>query len=107
MLTETFSTLWPGAPHRVLRSCIDAALTVSGDTIATVTFGDQQLPIPRRGPLPPIRATIGEIPAMPLYAGQGVGAVNAIRPAGDIVRELADGAARLLADSGVREAVSR
>jgi NAD(P)H-dependent flavin oxidoreductase YrpB (nitropropane dioxygenase family) len=33
---------------------------------------------------------------MPLYAGQGVGAVTEVRPAGDVVRELAEGAARLL-----------
>ncbi|SOC53657.1 enoyl-[acyl-carrier protein] reductase II [Blastococcus aggregatus] len=106
VLTETFSALWPRAPHRVLRSCIDAALTVSGDTVGAVTFGAHKLPIPRRGPLAPIRATTGEIPAMPLYAGQGVGEVNTIRPAAEVVRELADGAARLLADWGVRQGVS-
>jgi nitronate monooxygenase len=27
LLTETFSTDWPDAPHRVLRSCVEAAIT--------------------------------------------------------------------------------
>jgi hypothetical protein len=34
---------------------------------------------------------------MALYAGQGVGAVTDVRPAGEIVREISDGAAVLLA----------
>jgi nitronate monooxygenase len=106
VLTETFSTLWPNAPHRVLRSCIDAALILSGDTVGAVTLGDQQLPIPRLGPQAPIRATTGDIPAMPLYAGQGVGAVTKIRGAAEIVRELADGATRLLAKCGARQDAS-
>jgi NAD(P)H-dependent flavin oxidoreductase YrpB (nitropropane dioxygenase family) len=33
---------------------------------------------------------------MPHYAGQSVGAVQKIQPAADIVRELAEGAERLL-----------
>jgi nitronate monooxygenase len=106
VLTETFSTGWPDAPHRVLRSCIDAALALTGDTVGAVTFGDQQLPIPRLGPQVPVRATTGEIAAMPLYAGQGVGAVTEIRPAADIVRELVDGGARLLAEQSARQSVA-
>jgi len=34
--------------------------------------------------------------AMALYAGESVGAVRAVEPAAAIVRELADGTARLL-----------
>lgn len=34
---------------------------------------------------------------MALYAGQSVGAVKAVVPAAEVVRELADGAAALLA----------
>ena len=36
--------------------------------------------------------TEGDIDAMPLWAGQGVGLVSKLQSAGDIVREIADGA---------------
>jgi hypothetical protein len=42
---------------------------------------------------------------MPHYAGQGVGAVTGIRSAAEVVRELAEGAALLLAD-GARHRTS-
>jgi enoyl-[acyl-carrier protein] reductase II len=41
--------------------------------------------------------TTGDIDSMPLYAGQGVGLIREIKPAGEVVRELAEGAARILA----------
>lgn len=96
VLTTAFSTTWPDAPHRVLRSCVDAARALTGDTVGTLTVGDRQLPLPRLGPQTPVRATAGHVAAMANYAGQGVGAVTAVRPAADVVRELADGAEQLL-----------
>lgn len=97
VVTQTFSTMWPDAPHRVLRSCVDAALAATGDTVATVTMAGRELNLPRLGPQAPIRATRGNTAAMALYAGQGVGAVTAVRPAAEVVAELASGAAALLA----------
>jgi NAD(P)H-dependent flavin oxidoreductase YrpB (nitropropane dioxygenase family) len=38
----------------------------------------------------------GEIAAMALHAGQSVGAVDRVRPAGEVVAELADRAERVL-----------
>jgi NAD(P)H-dependent flavin oxidoreductase YrpB (nitropropane dioxygenase family) len=96
VLTGTFSAGWPDAPHRVLRSCVDAALALDADPVGAVPSGSGQRALPRLGPEPPVRATTGHVAAMPLYAGQGVGAVTEVRPAGDVVRELAEGAARLL-----------
>lgn len=98
-LTEAFAVMWPDAPHRVLRSCITAARQATGDTVGMVTLGGQELPIPRLSPLAAIRTTTGRIDAMPLYAGTGVDAVQHVQPAADIVRELTDGAARLLASA--------
>jgi nitronate monooxygenase len=95
-LTETFSAQWPHAPHRVLRSCAAAAALRDDDIIGTLALGDRHRRLPRLGPQAPTRATTGDIAAMPLYAGQGVGVVTRIRPAGEVVRELVDGAARLL-----------
>jgi hypothetical protein len=40
--------------------------------------------------------TTGAVRAMAIYAGQSVGAVREIQPAGKIVAELMDGAERLL-----------
>jgi nitronate monooxygenase len=77
---------------RVLRSAIAAVEAVDGEAVGSV--GDQELP-PRAG-MPPHTDVHGQIHAMALYAGSGVEHVTAVRPAGDVVRELADGAERLL-----------
>ncbi len=80
----------PG-PHRLLRRSIDAAEALAGDEAGVVRMGGMELPVPRFGPMPPTRESTGAIEAMPFYAGQSAGAVTAIRPAGEIVRELAAG----------------
>lgn len=96
MRTETFSLTWPDAPHRVLRSCVDAATAFGGDVVGELEIDGQVTPLPTFLPLPPTRTTTGHVEAMPLYAGQGVGLVSAIEPAAEIVQELVEGAARLL-----------
>jgi hypothetical protein len=95
--TEAFSVRWPDAPHRVLRSCLEAAAAWSADTVGAVQRGESSMPLPRFGTAPPTRAATGEIDAMALYAGESVGAVRAVQPAGEIVRELLEEAAALLA----------
>ena len=95
-LTEAFSTTWPDAPHRVLRTCIATARTRTADPVATIVLGDATVPVPRLGPMAPTRSTTGDVAAMALYAGQGVAAVREILPAAEIVAELTDGAERLL-----------
>lgn len=77
---------------RVLRSAIAAVDAVEGEVVGSV--GDQQLR-PRAG-MPPHKDVQGQIHAMALYAGGGVEHVIAVRPAADVVRELAEGAERLL-----------
>ena len=47
--------------------------------------------LPRRGATPPTTTTTGQIEAMALYAGRGVGAVTARTTATAIVEELAGG----------------
>lgn len=87
-LTETFSVLWPHAPHRVLRSCIEAAEACTEDPVGKVRFGDAAIPIARFSPMSPTRDTAGRIDAMALYAGEGVGRVTRVQPAAEIVAEL-------------------
>jgi nitronate monooxygenase len=96
VLTETFSVMWPDAPHRVLRSCVEAVELLSGETVGEMEVDGETIPVPRFGVPSPLRSATGAVEAMPLYAGQGVGSVRAARPAGEIVRELAEGAESLL-----------
>jgi len=85
VLCESFGNGWPNAPHRVLRSAVEAAERLDG-TVAAV-IGDRQ--IPRFAPTPPTRHAQGEIGAMALYAGHSVDAVTRTQPAREIVAELA------------------
>jgi nitronate monooxygenase len=66
VLTTMFSIGWPDAPHRVLAACCKGEGFVS----------------------PPVVETPGDVSGLPMYAGQSVGAVHAVRPAAEIVAEL-------------------
>jgi NAD(P)H-dependent flavin oxidoreductase YrpB (nitropropane dioxygenase family) len=96
VLTEAYSANWANAPHRVLRSCIEAAQALSDDTVGQTVIGDSTLTLTRFMTPAPTRWSTGKIEAMAHYAGQSVGAVERIQPAAEIVRELAEGAEKLL-----------
>jgi nitronate monooxygenase len=81
---------------RVLRSAIAAVDGFEGETVGTVLTGGGEEPLPLRAGMPPHKDVHGQIQAMALYAGSGVEHVTAVRPAADIVRELTEGAERLL-----------
>ncbi len=92
VLTEAFGVGWPDAPHRVLRSSIDAAAAAPSDTIGeTVSPVGDLLPMVRFGASSPNRDTTGDISAMALYAGRSVGSVDRIMTAAEVVAELALG----------------
>jgi nitronate monooxygenase len=78
-------------PHRVLRRSIDAAEALGDDEAGVVRLGGVEIPVARFGPMPPTRESTGAIEAMPFYAGQSAGAVTAIRPAAEVIAELATG----------------
>jgi NAD(P)H-dependent flavin oxidoreductase YrpB (nitropropane dioxygenase family) len=103
-LEELFDVNWPKAPHRVLRNkTVDTWETAGrppsgkrpgeGDVIATSPASG---PIVRYQTATPGPDTEGDIDAMPLWAGQSVGLVSKLKPAGDIVREIVDEAASIL-----------
>jgi nitronate monooxygenase len=96
VLTTAFSVMWPDAPHRVLRSCVEAAQAVKDDIVGEMHMGVMRMPVPKFSVPSPSRDTTGTIEAMALYAGESVGAVTAVVSAGEVVRELAEGAERLL-----------
>ncbi len=96
VLTEAFSVMWPGAPHRVLRSAVEAARACPDEVVAQIEIGGTVLPVPRLAVPAPTVATTGNVQAMALYAGESVAAVRAVQPAAEIVRELCEGAEQLL-----------
>lgn len=96
IVTETFSLMWPDAPHRVLRSAVERATAFDGEMTGETQVGAVTVPVARFSTLPPTRTTTGLIEAMALYAGESVGAVHSRQPAADIVRELWREAERLL-----------
>jgi NAD(P)H-dependent flavin oxidoreductase YrpB (nitropropane dioxygenase family) len=84
LLTEAFGNGWPDAPHRVLRSSLDAATAFTGPVVATVGTRN----IPPFAPVPPTRGAQGDVSAMPMYAGTSVDHVQKTTPAAAIVTEL-------------------
>jgi nitronate monooxygenase len=98
-VTESFSVMWPGAPHRVLRSAITAAQDLTEDVIGEAHDAEQVVPIHRFSVIPPTSTTSGHIDAMALYAGESVTNVSAVQPAAAIISELVTGAERLLREA--------
>ncbi len=99
VFTEQFSGGWPDAPHRVLRSCLEAATAFQGAVVGErVSLVDgSRIPIERfQGNFTASRHFTGTIEAMPLWAGESVDGVTRIGPAREIVHELAEEAERLL-----------
>lgn len=103
-VTTTFSVMWPNAPHRVLRSCMEAAEACPDEVVGEVALPDgARMAVPRFAPPAPSRDASGRIEAMAHYAGQSVSAVKVVTPAGDVVRELAEEVDALLAGWGSPE----
>lgn len=98
VLTEAFSTGW-NAPHRVLRSSIEAAERFQGEIVGERIrpwAPDDKVPVPRFWALPLMKDTTGHIDAMSHFAGESVSGVKGVKPAGEIVSELAGEAEKLL-----------
>ena len=66
---------------RVLRSAIDALDASDEQTIGSL-HGN---PLPRAAGMPPSREVDGAVEAMAMYCGEGVGAVNDVISAGEVV----------------------
>jgi nitronate monooxygenase len=91
VLTELFDVGWP-APHRVLRNSTYELWQAAGrpppgqrpSEDHNVADG-----IPRYAVNLPLSSTAGDVEAMAMYAGQGVGAIDAVEPAAAIVERFA------------------
>ena len=91
VLTELFDVGWP-APHRVLRNTTYERWQAAGcpppgrrpSEDRDITDG-----IPRYAVNLPLSNTGGDVEAMAMYAGQGVGTIDAVEPAAGIVEHFA------------------
>jgi len=77
VITTAFGVGWPDAPHRVLKSCIEAGEARGADQAWTPNW--------------PQVTDSGDVSAFALYAGTSVDAVHARQSAAEIVAELMGG----------------
>lgn len=106
--TILFGYGWPHAPHRTLRTAFvqewlgreERAQESRPDepVIGRTRIGGREMPLLRFMGFPPSVDASGEIEAMDFLAGQGVGLIEEIRPAGEVIRELVDGARRIIGE---------
>ena len=82
---------WLGQEARCQESRLDEPAV--GQTV----IGGQAMPVLRFVSMPPNGEASGDIDAMALLAGQGVGLVREIKPAGRIVQELVKEARQIIA----------
>ena len=98
--TTLFDVGWPDAPHRVLRSAAVAEWECAGrpvsgrrpgegDQAGVIRRSGAEIPLVRYSVAPPSEYMQGDIEGLPFYAGQSVGLVHEIMPAGAIVRSIA------------------
>lgn len=97
MHSMVFDVDWPDAPHRTLRNTTIAAWEAAGrppsghrpgEGEIVAAHGDGQA-IARYASTSVEEGVTGDIEALSLWAGQSVGLIGGVRPAGEIVREIA------------------
>ena len=103
-LDNLFDVRWPNAPHRALRNKTIDAWEGAGRPAPGLRPGEGEViatsaslgPIVRYQSYTPGADVEGDVDALSLWAGQSVGLVSKVQPAGDIVREIADEARLIL-----------
>jgi nitronate monooxygenase len=96
--SDLFDVGWENAPHRALRNSTRELWEAAGspppgkrpgegETVAARADG---APIARYSSAMPVASISGDIEALSMWAGQGVGLVDRVQPAAEIVRELVD-----------------
>ncbi|HKB36582.1 MAG TPA: nitronate monooxygenase, partial [Gemmataceae bacterium] len=105
--TTLFGHGWPDAPHRTLRTAFvrqwlgqearGQESRPDEPVVGQTVIGGQPIPVLRFMGFPPNGDASGDIESMDLLAGQGVGLVRAVKPAGQIVHELVEVAKQIIA----------
>jgi nitronate monooxygenase len=103
--SDTFALDHPGAPHRALRSSVEAVQAFQGDVVGEFVDPSDgtRVPVRRFQKLTITRHMNGTIEAMPHWAGESVRGVTSLQPAAEIMRELAGEAERLLRRWGLED----
>ena len=106
--SSVFDGGWPNAPHRTLRNSTTDAWEAAGrpspggrpgegDVVGRWGDGEE---IRRYDSTSPREGVTGNVEALPMWAGQGVGVLSDVRAAGEIVRSIAAEAEETLARLG-------
>src|SRR5262249_2490289 len=92
--TTLFGYGWPRAPHRALRTPFvnqwlaeearGSEERADEPVVGEIRFAGQVVPLPRFASFPPNADASGEVESMAMLAGQSVGLVRALAPAGTI-----------------------
>ena len=97
MLTDIFHINWPiGARVRVLQNSVTRGERGEPFGPSRIIGEEEGRPIYLFSTDSPLRSMSGDFEGMALYAGQGVGRINAIVPAGERFAAIVGEAARLL-----------
>lgn len=104
--TTLFGYGWPDAPHRTLRTAFvrqwlgqearGQESRPDEPKVGQTIIGGRPMPVLRFMGFPPNCDASGDIDSMDLLAGQGVGLVRAVKPAGQIVHELVEEARQII-----------
>jgi NAD(P)H-dependent flavin oxidoreductase YrpB (nitropropane dioxygenase family) len=104
--TILFGYGWPNAPHRTLRTAFvrqwlgqearGQDSRPDEPPVGQTVVGGRTMPVLQFMGLPPNGDASGDIESMSLLAGQSVGLVGEIKPAGQIVRELVEEARQIV-----------
>jgi NAD(P)H-dependent flavin oxidoreductase YrpB (nitropropane dioxygenase family) len=104
--TILFGHGWPNAPHRTLRTAFveqwlgrearGQESRLDEQAVGQTVIGGQAMPVLRFVSMPPNCEASGDIDSMALLAGQGVGLIREIKPAGQIMHELVEEARQII-----------
>jgi NAD(P)H-dependent flavin oxidoreductase YrpB (nitropropane dioxygenase family) len=104
--TSIFGPEWPDQPMRVIRNRVvtewagqDERTPPAPDSpqfIGRTFLGGQEYPMPKFSAVLPTPETSGDFEEMCLAAGESAGLVKEVKPAAEIVREIMNGAERVI-----------
>jgi nitronate monooxygenase len=97
-VTLAWSYGWSNAPHRVLRSSIEAVQLFKGDIVSRAKFYglDGWYNLHKFEPAVLTRDFEGTLDAIPHFAGEGVADIHRVQPAAEIVNEISSEAEAIL-----------
>lgn len=98
VVTQAYDLGFPNAPHRVLRSCLEAAQATEDEVVGTVADGwnEERVEMHHFEPDGLHKSATGNIAAMCMYAGESVSSVKKAQTVAEIVNELTSQAETLL-----------